>query len=148
MIKLLKTFALIFALSACSTAGQIKVDNDNWIPYPKEVKRIENLPHVVGEFDCSNKTALLVQFYRNNGLMSYLAFKQTGFTRYDLMLLPTGHMQVAVYNFKFNSWHLIDPTDKNNIDGIKIDYKERRKVNEEIFKRELATARKYLENNL
>jgi len=151
MIKLLKTFGIIFALSACSSAGQIKINNDNWIPCRQEVKRIENLPYVAGEFDCKHKAALLVDFYRKHGYKAIMisSGKSSGFTRYNFMLFSLGHAQVLVINPKDYTCHLIDPTDKTNIDGEKVNLFEyvTRIVNGEAVEHEIKIANKYLKNN-
>jgi len=103
----------LLALTACATVGAGPAN----VPYPVVVRWIERLPYVPGEFDCSAKAALLVDYYHRHRIPALVVIVPAPrLLRYAHALLLPHHAQVKV---KVGyAWYLVDPTDRHNVDGL------------------------------
>ena len=100
-------------LAACATTGPQPAR----IPGQSVVDWIESLPYVPGEFDCSAKAALLVDYYHRHRIPALVVIVPAPrLLRYSHALLLPHHAQVKV---KVGyAWYLVDPTDRHNVDGL------------------------------
>ena len=115
------TFSTL-SLSSCSTFEIRTLFKETYVPYPEEVKRIENLKYKLWIFDCKNKSIRYHTFLRKKGIISrVVSGKITG--------MSIGHAWVEVYNNKTEKWHMIDPTFRKNKDGLEVkEYFKRRHI--------------------
>jgi len=103
----------LLALTACATVGAGTVH----IPGRAVVDWIEHLPYVPGEFDCSAKAALLVDYYHRHKLPALVVIVPAPrLLRYSHALLLPHHAVVAVK--ADGGWVLVDPTNRHNVDGL------------------------------
>ena len=97
-----------------------------YLPHYEEIKRMEEIPVVDGEFDCVDKSILYHQYLKSKGIDSRVV---SG----SVKGLPPGniHAWVEVYNPEFNEWYIVDPTlfgaDDSN-DGIRVSYPKRDRI--------------------
>ncbi len=146
-------FILISMALAFLFLGCVAVDHKppvTWVPYPDRVREIERLPYVRGEFDCSNKAALLLDYYRREGLAAKMLIIWEGrrhMSRYQFAPVTTRitHAVVVVQHPTTGQWHEIDPTRERNIDGLPARREYLREIGPKRITRELAQANEYFE---
>lgn len=151
------TAALIIFSMLCALffLGCVAVEHrpTTWVPCPDRVRQIEQLPYVAGEFDCSNKAALLLDYYHRKGFAAKMLIIWEGRrhnSRYQFAPVTTRitHAIVVVQNPATGQWHEIDPTRGRNTDGLVARREYLREVGPERITREIAQANEYFETIL
>ena len=103
----------LLLLAGCATIGPQPAR----IPGQSVVDWIESLPYVPGEFDCSAKAALLVDYYHRHRIPALVVIVPAPrLVRSAHALILPHHAIVAVK--VEGRWILVDPTNRRNVDGL------------------------------
>lgn len=92
-----------------------KAEERFYVPFPEVLKKIEQEKYIKEKNDCRHKAIKYHKYLMENGENSYVIECWNIKRKLDI-----NHAMVIVQNKETGKYHLIDPTNKSNVDGARM----------------------------